>query len=319
MEIFYIGTYDNNIQIANFENGKLLIVNQSTGIINPSYLHVNQDVLYAVSETQIGALHAFKINGNDLSLISSEIINQKSPCHISSDLKRNNLLVSNYGSGSLLMYHLNNDGTIGKIIDKVEYKNSHMHYSTIESENIYAVDLGNDVIYIYDYKMKLLSKIHTEKGDGPRHLCFSEDHKKLFIVTELSNKLLIYEKQSNEFELIQKLSTIPNQIVESYAGAIKITKNNKNIYITNRGHNSISVFKENNNKYELIQNISCFGDFPRDITLNQTEEYAIVANQKSNNVIIFKRDKENGLLTKLKDAEVIVKNPSCIVRSNYEI
>lgn len=312
-EIMYIGTYDDKILISGFENGKLEIINEVNGIQNPSYLHINKDVLYSVSETEQGGLQVFKIQNNELDLINFEILNQRLPCHLITDLNRNYLLVSNYGSGSVLMYNLNRDGSIDKSVNKIQYDNAHMHYSEFVGENIYTTDLGNDVIYIFDNNLKLLSKIYTGKGSGPRHLIVMEKLKRIIVVTEISNEILIYEKQNNEFRLIQKLLTLDKQTSQSYAGAIKISKNGKNIYVTNRGENTISVFKENHKKYELIQNISCFGDFPRDITLNKTEEYVVVANQKSNNVIVFKRDKESGMLTKIDGEELIVEKPSCII------
>ena len=194
-----------------------------------------------------------------------------------------------------------------------------MHYSEVVDDKIFAVDLGNDIIYIYDEKLTLLSQIRVKKGSGPRHLVINSDN--ILIVTELSNELLVYKKEKNKIELIQQLNTFDNkQNIESYAGAIKISNDGRNIYITNRGHNSISVFRKyKDKKYKLIQNISCFGEFPRDIVLNETEEYLFVANQKSNNIKIFKRNKKNGILKEIKDAELIIESPSCIVRRNYEI
>ena len=315
-ELFYIGSYSKYITVAEFKNEKLKIVNKSENITNPSYLHMNKDVLYAVSETNIGEIDAFYIKKENLELFSSRIINQKLPCHITTDSNRKKLLISNYGSGSLIHYNLNEDASIGDKIKEINYKNSHMHYSEVVDDKIFAVDLGNDIIYIYDEKLTLLSQIRVKKGSGPRHLVINSDN--ILIVTELSNELLVYKKEKNKIELIQQLNTFDNkQNIESYAGAIKISNDGKNIYITNRGHNSISVFRKYKDK--LIQNISCFGEFPRDIVLNETEEYLFVANQKSNNIKIFKRNKKNGILKEIKDAELIIESPSCIVRRNYEI
>lgn len=312
-EIIYIGTYDDKILISSFEDGKLEIINKINGIINPSYLHINKDVLYSVSETEIGGLQVFEIKNNNLELISSEILNQELPCHITTNATRTKLLVSNYGAGSVLMYSLNIDGSVDKIVNKIQYDGAHMHCSKFIGENIYTTDLGNDVIYFLDKNLKALSEVYTGKSSGPRHLIVMEKLQWIIVVTEMSNEILIYEKQKDKFRLIQKLSTLNKKTVQSYAGAIKVSNNGKNIYVTNRGDNTISVFKKNYEKYELIQNISCFGDFPRDITLNKTEEYVFVANQKSNNIIIFKRNKESGVLTKIDGAELIVEKPSCIV------
>lgn len=319
MEKIYIGTYSNHIEIGEFDNGNLKIVNKIEGIENPSYLHINKDILYAVSETKIGGIAAFKNIKNSFQQIDLKIINQSLPCHITTNKKRNHLLVANYGSGSVIMYQLKNDGSFGKKIEKKEYQHSHMHFAKFIENNIYAVDLGNDTIRIYNNEMNVIGEINTNKKSGPRHLAVDKDNKRIYIVTEMSNQVIVYQKNENEFKLIQEIDTLPNQLAESFAGAIKISNDNKYIYVTNRGHDSISVFKINKCKLKLIQNISSYGSFPRDILLNSTEEYAIVANQRSNNIVIFKRNMKNGTLTKSENAEVIVEKPSCIVRSNYEI
>jgi len=317
-EIIYIGTYDDKIYIVAFENGKLEIINKSEKILNPSYLNINKDILYSVSETQLGVLQAFKIEKDRLKTINSKIINQKLPCHITTNINRTKLLVSNYGSGSVLLLDLNKDGSINEVVKEVQFNGAHMHFSEFIDRKIYSVDLGNDLIYIFDENLNLLSEIYTKEDVGPRHLIVLKEQKKLFVVTELSNEILIYEEQNNKYNLVQQLSTLEKQTGNSYAGAIKVSSNGKNIYVSNRGHNSISVFKKNGKKYELIQNISCFGDFPRDIAFNKTEDYLIVANQKSDNIIIYKRNKENGILTKVKNEELTVKRPACIIRQDYE-
>ena len=45
----------------------------------------------------------------------------------------------------------------------------------------------------------------------------------------------------------------------------------------------------------------------------------IVANQKSNNLTVFKRNLKNGSLTKFNDTDIFVEKPSCIVRRKNEI
>lgn len=314
IETIYIGAYDNKIYITNFEDGDLKFVNQSPTIINPSYIHINKDILYAVSETKTGGVQCFKIRGNALETINLKIINEELPCHITTDLNRTKMLVSNYGTGSVLMYELEKNGSIKDMINSVKYNNAHMHYSQFVSENIYAVDLGNDCIYIYDNNMKLLTQIHLNKGTGPRHLVITKDSNQIMVVTELSNELLIYIRQNNEFKLRQQIKILENKNIKSYAAAIKISNDEKNIYVTNRGHNSISVYRKNEeDMYECIQTISSFGDFPRDITLNKSEEYAIVTNQKSNNISIFKRDIVDGKLEKINQIENVFEKPSCAI------
>ena len=320
IEKIYIGTYSNSIKIYEFNSGKMEAISEVNNLDNPSYLHINKNMFYVVNETNSGSVTAFKIKKDGLELVNSQKINQSSLCHITTNKARDSLLIANYGSGSIVLYELKNDGSIGQLKNtKIYNKNSKLHYVKFIENNIYAVDLGNNAIYIYNTNMELISQINMEKGSGPRHFVVSKDNKKIYVVTELSNEIFSYYKSENEFKLLQKISTLTNKNKESFAGAIKISNNNKNIYVTNRGDNSISVFKVNNNKIELIQNISSCGDFPRDILLNNSEEYVIVANQNSSNIVIFKRDIESGFLTSINNANIEIEGPACLISDCYNI
>lgn len=318
-EKIYIGSYSDNIKVCEFSNGKLKIVNEIKGIENPSYLHVNKGILYAVSEKQKGSIASFKMEGNNLKILNIKEINQVLPCYINTNMDRKSLLVANYESGSIILYDIEKDGKIGKVRYIKKYKNANMHFAKFFEGNIYAIDLGNNAIYIYDSQMELISLINIPEFYGPRHMVIGKDKNIIYVVTELSNKILVYKSNRAYYNLVQEISTLHNSKIKSFAGAIKISRDNKNIYVTNRGHNSISVFSVIENRLKLIQNISTYGDFPRDILLNETEKYVIVANQKSNNVIVYKRDLNNGMLSKLENADVSIEKPSCIVRSKYEV
>lgn len=319
IEKIYIGSYSDNIKICEFDNGVLNIIDQIENVKNPSYLNINKEFIYAVSELKMGRIEIFKSTENGFKQVDSKMIEQSLPCYITTNKQRTLLLVANYASGSIIMYKLKQDGCVEEEIKKIEYPFSHMHFAEFIQNDIYAVDLGNDTICIYNNKMKLISKIHTGLKTGPRHIAMTKDCQTLYVVTEMSNQILVYCKDNNDFKLVQTLSTLPNQETESFARAIKISNNDKYIYVTNRGHNSISVFENNKTKLKLIQNIPSYGIFPRDILLNKNEEYIMVANQKSNNIVIFNRNVNDGTLNRIEGADVKMEKPFCIVRSDYGI
>lgn len=319
IEKIYIGSYSDNIKICEFNNGTLNIVGQIENANKPSYLNINKKFIYAVSEINNGSIEIFKATKGGFKQVETRTIEQALPCYITTNKQNSLLLVANYGSGSVIMYKLKQDGCIEKQINKIEYPFSHMHFAEFINNDIYVVDLGNDTIYIYNNKMELISKIYTGPKTGPRHIAMTKDSKTMYVVAEMSNQIFVYNKYKNEFKLVQTLSTLPKQKIESFAGAIKISNNDRYIYVTNRGHDSISVFKNSKGKLKLIQNIPSYGIFPRDILLNKNEKYIMVANQKSNNIVIFKRNIDEGTLSKIEGADVDVEKPSCIVRSNYGI
>lgn len=315
IEKIYIGSYSSNIKVAEFNQGNLKIVGESEEICCPSYLCINHNMLYAVSETKIGGIGTFQIIGNKLKKIDFKEINQSLPCYIAT--KENQLLIASYEAGSIILYELDKKQIIQK--ECKSYFQANMHFADFVGNNIYAIDLGNDNIYLYNSQMQEIFTIELEKGSGPRHLAVSKDEKTIYVVTELSNQIYIYHRNKKGFELLQKISTLLDESSKSYAGAIKISKDNKNIYVTNRGNNTISVFSIKEERLTLIQDISSYGDFPRDIFLNESEEYLMVANQKSDNIVIYKRNLDTGILEKTQNGEVKVDKPSCIIRSSYEV
>ena len=129
----------------------------------------------------------------------------------------------------------------------------------------------------------------------------------------------MYKKEGKEFVLKQEISTKQEKSIESYASAIKMSKDNKYIYVTNRGENTISVFEKKNDKLKQIQSISSYGDFPRDIILTEDENHILVANQKSNSVVIFYRNRQDGTISENQVSEIKIEKPSCIIRRRYGI
>lgn len=109
------------------------------------------------------------------------------------------------------------------------------------------------------------------------------------------NILTVYEINSNK---LVKLSS-------------KKLKDGKFIYTTLRGHNSISVFKYENNELELLQNILSYGNTPRDLEIDKTQRYLLVANQDSDEISIYSRDVNTGKLKFINKQNTLL--PTCIL------
>jgi len=70
------------------------------------------------------------------------------------------------------------------------------------------------------------------------------------------------------------------------------------LYASNRGSNSIAIFSidPKNGRIVQIGQESTRGDIPRNFTLSPDEDYLIVANQNSQNIVAFRRDRNTGKL-----------------------
>ena len=83
---------------------------------------------------------------------------------------------------------------------------------------------------------------------------------------------------------------------------MKVTKDGQFLYGSNRGDNSIVVFAiaQDGRSLEFVERVSTQGDFPRDFSLNPSEEFLVCAHQNSDNLTLFARNAQNGKLTLLQ-------------------
>ena len=168
-------------------------------------------------------------------------------------------------------------------------KTSHHHSCAFYKEDLYVPDLGTDRIDIYSYKngnLRFKNYIELPKKSGPRYIIFINNF--LYVINELSSSIIVI-KMSPKPHIIQNIGTIPVDIkIKNTCGTIKYNKLGY-IYASNRGHNSICTFKIlNNNLLKLVNIQSTFGKTPRHFEINDDCSKLYVANQDTNEVIIFK-------------------------------
>ena len=98
------------------------------------------------------------------------------------------------------------------------------------------------------------------------------------------------------------------------AADIHISGDGKFVYATNRGTaNTISVFRIlPDGRIEWVETTSVLGKGPRNFTLSPDGRFVLVANQHSDEVVIFSRDVDSG---KLADTgkRIEVCSPACLV------
>lgn len=326
----YVGTYTSNgskgVYKYDFDQntGKFTFLN-AIEMSNPSFLARKGDFLYAVNEEQNGTITA-------VDLISQEILNNKTtdggaPCHVSVSPKDPLLVISNYSGGSLIMYSLKPDGSLDKKEDFIQFENSsidksrqeksHIHSAFFSSDgkSLFVSDLGGDVIYKIavnkngsDYSFNIVDEIKVKTGGGPRHLSLNEKGNFLYSVLEMTGEIEVLELVNNKW-ISKQILPIHNSGFngEHGAGDIKMTKDGKFLYATNRGEsNELVVYEvKKNGLLEIKQVLSVEGDSPRNLQLSPNEKWLIVANQKSGNLSLFKRNTKNGEVMELVSKELI--------------
>lgn len=346
----YVGTYTDQGSegIYGFEldseTGQLKPMGLLAKADNPSYLAIDQDKhqLYAVLETQEygnqpgGSVQAYKLDRKigTLHLQGEQPVKGKAPCHLSIDRNNQVLITANYLDGSLSVFPIKNDGSIGEMTDYIKHEGSgpnserqeaaHAHYVTFSPEEsyIYAVDLGMDEIKVYrldsekKHLLELKDKVWKAKaGTGPRHIAFHPNKQLLYVVKELCPEITLMSISSDgSLQELQTVKTIPEVYQgENLCAAIKLSSDGKYLYVTNRGHNSIATYsvQEETGRLTLLSHTSTGGNWPRDLEVDPSGRWILVANQESNEITVFEMDRIEGRLIPVGNP-IPISRPVCI-------
>ena len=341
----YIGTRAEGIYTTwlNTKSGELSKPELLVKLDKSSFLciHPNQKTLYSCSniDKETGAVSAFKITDNgELSDYGTEPINGKSLCHISLDATSRMLMGANYGQGSVISLSIKKDGSLGKLVSSHKHTGSSVHpsrqqaphahsiYSGPSNKFAYAPDLGTDkvMVYIIDPKSAILKPSGFAKspaGAGPRHMKFSKNGAQAYVLNELTVSISIFDCNNTTGKLTLKktVTTLPkNTDTEGITcSEIRVSKDGKFIYCANRdtagkGRDSISVLAvDPEGALTRIQTISAEVRIPRNINLDPSGEWLLVAGQRSNTIPVFKIDTTTGKLSYTK-YKVEVPAPMCI-------
>ena len=330
----YVGGYgdeqDEAIQLLEFNasDGTLKKLGSATGIINPSYLTVNQkqNRLYAVSEVGEGEVVSIEMN---LSLFKMSEMNRygtkgSAPCYLTLDQKEEQLFTVNFNEGTMTTHPIGKDGSLGAISDLKTYvgdQQSHPHaVVAIPDTNKYLVtDLGLSKLYLYEFdykdsKLILIKEIDAVAGSGPRHIAIEPKLRMVYVLNELNSKVSVYsyDEKVEEFELIQEIDTLPSGYIgENHCADIHIAYEKSYLYASNRGHNSIAVFKiRQDGRLELVTHVSTAGEWPRSFAVLPDEKHMLVANQHTNSIVIMEIGSDG--IPRATGKEYRIKAPVCL-------
>ncbi|WHX25686.1 lactonase family protein [Virgibacillus halodenitrificans] len=306
--IVYVGTYgseqDNTIRVLRLDPiaRSLTQLEGVRGIENPSYLTVNQsqEALYAISEVKKGKVTLYEIDKPTYHLQEGNSQRGEAvegPCYITLDEAEDYLFIVNYGGGSLSVYELASDHTIGQLLDQQTYSVGSRPHTIVQipgTSNFVVTDLGLDRIYLYKLvkgKLMKINEIATPPGSGPRHAAVLADHKKVYIVNEFNSQLSVYSYDSSfsSMELVQKINTIDKPIgLKNYGADVHIAYGKSFLYTSNRGHDSISVFQiDKEGLLIYVDNVSSEGNWPRNFVITSDEKFLLVANQRTNSIVLM--------------------------------
>ena len=314
------------------------ILESSIKSSNPSYLAVSPDkkFVFAVNEDAPGHISSYsfdKVTGK-LALVSQQPSKGNHPCYVTVTNNGKWLLTGNYSSGNFSVNRINKNGTLDSARTSIQHEGysvnadrqqaPHVHATVLSKDNkyLFVPDLGIDKLMIYSFNAKngkvAPAKIPfqmVEAGAGPRHFDFTPSGKFAYLMEELTGSISAYSYYKGTLTLIQNISALPGDFNGAIGSAdIHVSPDGKFLYASNRGEsNTIAIFSVNETTGMLrpVGHQSVLGKTPRNFNFDPSGNFLLVANQNSDEIVVFVIDHSTGLLTDT-GKRIKVSKPVCI-------
>ncbi|MGI8672997.1 MAG: lactonase family protein [Luteitalea sp.] len=351
--LVYIGTYtgakSEGIYLSRLDltSGALAAPVLAAKAANPSFLaiHPKGTFLFAVNEVATfagqptGAVSAFSIDRRtgQLGPLNQQSSGGNGPAHLTVDPSGRNVLVANYGGGTVAVLPVGADGRLqqpssviqhtGSSVDPKRQTKPYAHSINLEAGGhfAYAADLGTDklTIYRFDAAAGTLTagtpaSVALSPGSGPRHLAIHPNGRFVYVINEMRLDVAAFGQDAARGVLtpLQTISSLPPglAVASGFSGAeIQVHPSGRFVYTSNRGHDSITAFAvdASSGRLSFVANEPTQGAFPRGFGIDPTGQFLIAANQRSDSLVVFRIDQASGRLTAAGHA-ITVGAPVCV-------
>ena len=305
---------------------------------SPTFLCISPDrkFVYSVNAVADGSVSAFSFDHNtgSLKFINKQPSVGANPAHVVIDKEAKNVIVSNYGNGTLSVLPVNKDGSLapatqtiigeGSSIIPQRQAGPHIHSAIFspDEKNVLYADLGTDKVSVAKYKAGKVPALTPEDvafekikpGSGPRHMDFSTDGKFLYLVNEMGATVNSYAYNKGKITFIDSVGLAsPGFTGRSSAADIHVSPDGRFLYATNRGTaNELVVFgiDQASGKLHYITRYPT-GKEPRNFVIEPGGNFLLLAAQQDNTVNIYRIDKLTGLLVML-NVSIIIPSPTVL-------
>lgn len=314
----YITATDNNkfaYSVSEFEDGKQGVISYQLDKQKGRLARIN---FQTTVDAKVG-----KANGK------SAIQDGSAPCFILTNGKQ--VITANYSGGDISVFPVAKNGGLLPQSQHFCFKGnaqgvvSHLHCVRFTPDGKYLIadDLGNDCIYRFtvnnkaDYsnKQNFLSGCTIiykgDKGLGPRHITFSKDGRFAYLIGELSDVVTVFSYHAGQLKPIQKLLAYDGG---GHGSAdIHISPDGKFLYTSHRlKKDGVAIFKIDGNSGKLTSaGYQQTGRHPRNFNITPNGKYVLVACRDANEIEVYLRDKQTGLLTDTQQ-RIKLGKPVCI-------
>jgi 6-phosphogluconolactonase len=339
--LVYVGTYTTTgqprgraegIYVCQFDaaTGGLTLRHTTPDVVNPSFVALDPSgrYLYATNELEEvdgqpgGAVSAFAVDPATGALrpLNRQPSHGTAPCHLLTDNGSRYLFVANYSSGSVAVYPIQPDGSLGAASAVVQHAGSsllrprqagpHAHSVNLDPANRFLLvcDLGLDQVIGYrtDLAGGTLPRndgpvATVAPGSGPRHLAFHPNGRIVYVINEIGSTLttFAYDAARGTLTEQQTVPTLPADFTgQSTTADVHVHPSGRFVYGSNRGHDSIAAFAVDPTTFTLrpIGHTPTGGQTPRNFAIDPSGTYLLAANQRSDTVVTFRIDQDTGAL-----------------------
>jgi 6-phosphogluconolactonase (cycloisomerase 2 family) len=302
-----------------------------------------------VGENKEGTVSVFAIDriSGQLKLLNTVRSRGAGPTYVSVHPSGKLLLVANYFGGSVAVFPILADGSLGDATDvKIDagtlgprkptnapagtfafsgHDRTHAHMIQADPSGRFVlhVDLALDQIFVWrfdDAKGVLTPNdppaVSLPPGDGPRHFSFHPNERWMYSIQEEGSNVVLFDYDAIRGRLAarQTISTLPPGFAGSnFCSEILVSADGRFLYAGNRLHDSIAVFSIGDaGTLTYLGEEWTRGNYPRSFNFDPTGRFLCCCNQRADNIAAFRVNRETGGLA-FTGHYTPVGNPSMVV------
>lgn len=299
---------------------------------NPSYLTISKDGtrIYSVSENNdatacVNAIR-FDASTGKMTWMNSQLTHGEDPCFVETNGKL--LLTANYTGGSMSVFPLAVDGSLLPMTqqfggttapsDMPQQSQPHIHCTRFapDGHSVIATDFSANRLLRYHVlpngRLETAGVAGTLlRNSGCRHFVWSDDHRFVYVISELGGTVTVFENSDNTMERIQ---VIASDTVGGHGSAdIHLSPDGRFLYASNRlKSDGIAIFSVDRQTGLLTRKgYQLTGLHPRNFNITPNGRFLLCACRDSNVIQVFRIDPQTGLLTDTHQ-DIRMDKPVCV-------
>lgn len=292
-----------------------------------------------------GSVEAYAVDraSGELSLLNRQSSIGSDPCHLAVDPGGRFLTVANYGGASWVVLPIAADGTLGEAVHEEkrvgsgpnEHRQdaSHPHAITYTPDGRFLIgaDLGTDRVIVFQLntetgRLRTVTEARLAPGAGPRHVAFSADGTRLYVLNELNATITLFPFEPETGAIGAEVQTVltiqPEAVGPMTTAEIRLHPSGRFLYNTNRGQpisltpesDALVAFRidEATGELTMIGHTMDEIGVPWNFAFNAAGTMLYAPNFKNDSITLYDIDLESGALTYtgLKNA---TPKPFCLI------